>query len=277
MGVVRVGPARVPSRESPEAAVELLLERGYRACEIDFESGFWMEYPWAERFGEVARDADIVLSVHAPLAGFMGHVERDKKHRMATGMLDHSAGVAVSCGAELVVLHPGFLLGRTREDALAAVVEQLAELRERLEAKGRAVPFGVEVMGRVRELGTAEDVFAIATQLDWVRPVIDFAHLHAVTDGAFVDAKTFAGVLKAADSVLAKGAPFHIHFSDIQYANRNETKHLPYGEGTLRAEPLAEALAKFKRPATVISESPDENSSQAIRSILEATPARTRR
>jgi deoxyribonuclease-4 len=268
MGVVRVGPARVPSRDSPEAAVELLLERGYGACEIDFEGGFWMDYPWAERFGEVAREAGILLSVHAPLAGFLGHVERDKKHRMAIGMLDHSAGVAAACGAELVVLHPGFLLGRTREDALAAVVEQLAELRERLEAKGRAVPFGVEVMGRVRELGTAEDVLAIAAQLRWVRPVLDFAHLHAVTDGAFTDVETFAAVLGGADAILEPGAPFHIHFSDIQYANRNETKHLPYGEGTLRAEPLAEALDRFERPATVISESPDEASSQAIRSIL---------
>jgi deoxyribonuclease IV len=273
MGAVRVGPARVPSRESPEAAVELLVERGYRACEIDFEGGFWMDYPWAERFGEFAREAGIVLSVHAPLAGFLGHVERDKKHRMAIGMLDHSAGVAVACGAELVVLHPGFLLGRSREDALAAVVEQLGELRERLEGKGRGVPFGVEVMGRVNELGTAEDVFAIAAQLSWVRPVLDFAHLHAVTDGGFTEVDAFAGVLSVADSILERGAPFHVHFSDIQFANRNETKHLPYGEGTLRAEPLAAALRTFKRPATVISESPDEPSSQAIRSILEEKAA----
>lgn len=268
MGELEFGPARVPSRESPEAAVELLLERGYTACEVDFEGGFWMEYPWAERFGALAREAGIVLSVHAPLAGFLGHAERGKKHRMAIGMLDHSAGVAVACGAELVVCHPGFLLGRTRSDALAAVVEQLAELRERLEEKGRAVPFGVEVMGRVRELGTAEDVFAIASRLPWVRPVIDFAHLHAVTDGAFTDVDSFAGVLEVADTILDAGVPFHIHFSDIQFANRNETKHLPYGEGTLRAEPLAEALRTFRRPATVISESPDEASSQAIRSIL---------
>ena len=277
MSEIRVGPARVPSRESPEAAVGLLQERGYRACEIDFEGGFWMDYPWAERFGRIAREAGIVLSVHAPLAGFLGQVERDKKHRMAIGMLDHSAGVAVASGAELVVLHPGFLLGRTRERALTDVVEQLAELRERLVGKGRDVPFGVEVMGRVNELGTAEDVFAIAAQLPWVRPVIDFAHLHAVTDGAFTDVDAFRDVLEIADSILAKGAPFHIHFSDIQFANRNETKHLPYGEGTLRAEPLAAALKKFRRPATVISESPDEESSQAIRSILEAKPARTPR
>jgi deoxyribonuclease IV len=277
MGEIRVGVARVPSRESPEAAIGLLRERGYWACEIDFEGGFWMDYPWAERFGELARDAGIALSVHAPIAGFMGHVKRDKKQRMAVGMLDHSAGIAVACGAELVVFHPGFLLGREREAALHDVAEQLGELRERLEGKGRAVPFGVEIMGRVRELGTAEDVFWLSARLDWVRPVLDFAHLHAVTDGAFLEAAVFEDVLAAADGLLEPDAPFHVHFSDIAYANRNETKHLSYGEGTLRAEPLRDALARFDRPATVISESPNEESHQAIREILAGVESRSPR
>ena len=273
MSELRYGPARVPSRETPEAAVELLLERGYTACEIDFEGKFWMDYPWAERFGELARENGIVLSVHAPIAGFMGHVERDKKQRMAVGMLDHSAGVAVAAGAEVVVFHPGFLLGRERADAIDSVVEQLAELRERLEGKGRAVAFGVEVMGRVRDLGSLEDCVAIASRVPWVRPVIDFAHMHATSDGAFTDADVFAEALAKADAVIEPGAPFHIHFSDIAFANRNETKHLPYGEGTLRAEPLGEALTRFERPATVITESPDEESNQAIRAALSAGAA----
>ena len=119
------------------------------------------------------------------------------------------------------------------------------------------MPFGVEVMGRVRELGTIDDVLAIASQVDFVRPVLDFAHMHATSDGAFTDVDAFASALEATDDVIEPGAPFHIHFSDIAYANRNETKHLPYGEGTLRAEPLRDALARFERPATVISESPD--------------------
>jgi deoxyribonuclease IV len=278
VGELHFGPARVPSRESPEAAVELLLDRAHTACEIDFEGGFWMDYPWAEQFGALARENGIVLSVHAPIAGFMGHVERDKKQRMAVGMLDHSAGVAKAAGAELVVFHPGFLLERDRHAAIDSVVEQLGELRERLEGKDRAVPFGVEIMGRVRELGTAEDVFTISTRSGgWVRPVVDFAHLHAVTDGAFLAADDFAAILQGADELLEPGAPFHVHFSDIAYANRNETKHLSYGEGTLRAEPLGEALARFERPATVISESPDEESHQAIRTALSSAmvPART--
>jgi deoxyribonuclease-4 len=268
VGALRFGPSYLPSRESPEEAIELLLARGYSACEIDFEGRFWMDWNFAERLGRRARDEGIVLSVHAPLFAIVGRPEKDKKHRMAVGMLDHTAGVAVACGAEVVVVHPGYLFGRERHAAIDSVVEQLAEVRERLERKGRAVAFGVEVMGRVNELGTLEDVLAIAARLDWVRPVLDFAHLHAVTDGGFTDPEPFAAALAAADAEIEPGAPFHIHFSDISYANRNEKSHLPYGEGTLRADPLREALERFERPATVIGESPDEESNQAIRAAL---------
>jgi deoxyribonuclease-4 len=274
---LRFGPAEVPSRKSPEEAVRLLREQRFNACEIDFAGGFWMDYEWAEEFGKLARKARIVLSVHAPIAGFMGHLERDKKFRMAVGMLDHSAGIAVAASAKLVVFHPGFLLGRTRRAAISAVSKQLDELRARLEGKGRVVPFGIEVMGRVRDFGSLDDVVEISRRSGWVRPVLDFAHMHATSDGAYTDVEPFAAALEAVDQVLEADAPFHIHFSDIAYANRNETKHLPYGEGTLRADPLGEALQRFKRPATVISESPDLESDQAIRAALAASSRRAAR
>lgn len=273
MGKIRFGPSGMPSRASAEEALELLLARGYTACEIDFAGGFWMDWPYAERLGTLARANGIALSVHAPIPAFLGHLEPGgKKHRMAIGMLDHSAGIAVAAHAELVVIHPGFLLGRGREQAIDAVVEQLGELRARLERKRRAVPFGVEVMGRVRELGTLDDVVEIAARVDWVHPVVDFAHLHAVTDGGFSEPGVFEAALARADAVLPPDAPFHIHFSDISFANRNEKAHLPYGEGTLRAEPLALALERFERPATVIGESPDEASNQAIKAVLAPSP-----
>jgi deoxyribonuclease IV len=269
MGRIRIGPARIPDRETPERAVELLLERGYDACEIDFESGFWMDYPWAERLGELAAAHDVALSVHAPLFGWVGHLETSgRKWSSALGALDRSAGIAAACGAEVVVFHPGFLLGRSREDAIDSVVGQLGLVRERLEGKDRAVPFGIEVMGRVRDLGSLADCVEISRRVGWVRPVIDFAHMHATSDGAFVDPEPFREALELVDGVLATDAPFHVHFSDIAFANRNETKHLAYGEGTLRADPLRVALAGLDRPATVISESPDEGSSQAIRAVL---------
>ena len=269
MGELRFGPADLPEAATFSEAMADLRERGYTACEFGFLGSFWLDYEGAAELGAAARAADVVLSVHAPLAAFMGHIDDGKKFKMALGMLDHTAGLAKASAAELIVIHPGFLLTRERADAIDAVVRQLSLLRDRLEGKDRLMPFGVEVMGRVRDLGTADDVIEIARRLDgWVRPVLDFAHMHATSDGAFTDVEPFAAALGAADAIMEPGASFHIHFSDVQFANRNETKHLPYGEGTLRAEPLGEALARFDRPATVISESPDVESDQAIYAAL---------
>ena len=274
MSAVRVGPGGIPSRESAETTLELLLQHGYDACEIDFGDGFWMEWDYARRLGDLAREYGLALSIHAPLAAFLGHPEHGgRKHHMAIGMLDHSAGIALACGAAPVVIHPGFLLGRRRQEAIDAVIVQLAELRERLSGKGRAVPFGVEVMGRAQELGSLDDVLAICRGLEWVRPVLDFSHMHATSNGGFTGTDAFASALAAADAVLTPGPPFHIHFSDISFTNRNERAHVPYGQGTLRAEPLAKALQRFDRPATVIAESPDEASNQAIMAIPRSEPS----
>ena len=67
-----------------------------------------MDYPWAERLGELAREHDVALSVHAPLFGWVGHLEASgRKWSSALGALDRSAGIAAACGAEVVVFHPG--------------------------------------------------------------------------------------------------------------------------------------------------------------------------
>ena len=70
----------------------MLAADGYRACEFGFVSGFWLDYETAPLFGAAAAAADVALSVHAPLAAFMGHADRGKKFKMALGMLDHTAG-----------------------------------------------------------------------------------------------------------------------------------------------------------------------------------------
>jgi len=79
---------------------------GYTAVEIGFVSGFWLDYDTAPLLGEALRARDLTLSVHAPLAAFMGHVDRGKKFKMALGMLDHTAGLAKAAGAEVIVFHP---------------------------------------------------------------------------------------------------------------------------------------------------------------------------
>ena len=46
-------------------------------------------------------------------------------------------------------------------------------------------------MGRVRDLGSLDDCVEISRRTSWVRPVVDFAHMHATSDGAFVEPEPF--------------------------------------------------------------------------------------
>jgi deoxyribonuclease-4 len=264
---LRYGPSGLPAGP-PAEAVAWLRQQGFGACEVSFARGY-PKLPVLEELRAAAAEGDVLLSVHAPLFAFPGNTDAAKRKQAASNM-DHTAGLAQQLGADVVVIHPGFLLGRERDRAIAEVVEHLGEIGERLEAKGRLVPFGVEVMGRVRELGSLEDVVEIARAVAWVRPVVDFAHLQATSDGALREPDDFRAVLDTAAGALGTGERLHVHFSDIRYANRNEDRHVAYGTGSLRAEPLAAALASFDRPVTVISESPDLGSTLEIGRLLGA-------
>ena len=132
-----------------------------------------------------------------PIAGFMGHVERDKKQRMAVGMLDHSAGIAKAAGAEVDRLPPGLparprAQGRHRTRSSSSWPSCASGSRERVVTSTSAWR-SWDACGSSAARRTSSPS---PGALPWVRPVIDFAHLHAVTDGAFTTVKAFHDVLE---------------------------------------------------------------------------------
>ena len=64
------------------------------------------------------------------------------------------------------------------------------------------------------------------------------------------------------------GKPHGLH-GEVTVDVRTDEPERRFAPGsTLRAEPLRTALRRFKRPATIISESPNEESHQAVKAIL---------
>jgi len=116
MGEIKFGPARIPSRESPEAAIEGLLERGLSACEIDFETKFWMDYDFASRLGALARGdratATTYLARGLPSEAFMDSSARILSVRPASAGGEQykvTADVTTSSGEYYItfMLQPG--------------------------------------------------------------------------------------------------------------------------------------------------------------------------
>ena len=258
-GYSGVPPANMPDEEFLDG----LVEQGYQAFELAFTKSF----PWNKRrcaaFGETAAGRGIPLSVHAPYFAVLTVTDEDRARR-CRGAIEHAMNLAAEMDARVVVAHlggrrkqePGFLMDTMREhlDHLATRVS------------GLGVGLGLETTGRFSQMGSLGDIAVLAAEYPFVRPTIDWAHVHAISGGGLDSVEAFEAVLAFLRENFApwKIDPLHTQFSDVLYDEAGEIRHIPYGQGDLRAAPLVEAALRVGFRMTVISESRDAASHRRI-------------
>jgi DNA ligase D-like protein (predicted polymerase) len=113
------------------------------------------------------------------------------------------------------------------------------------------------------ELG---DIARLASEFSFVRPVVDWAHVHAMTGGGLTSRDAFKSVLSfVRESVPGwMVQPLRVQFSDNQFGDSGEIKHIAYGEGTFRAGPLIEAIEDMGMSVVLIGEARDSGSHELI-------------
>src|SRR3990170_108192 len=114
----------------------------------------------------------------------------------------------------------------------------------------------VEVGGSDRAFGTLGDIALIARTFPFVHPVVDWAHVHAMSGGALTTVDNFLGVFGFLRDNFPGWAldPLHCQFTDNEFGHTGEIRHVPYGQGTLRVTPLVEAAVEAGMRLTLISE-----------------------
>jgi len=117
-----------------------------------------------------------------------------------------------------------------------------------------------EVMGKINQLGTLEEVMTLCGVDERLIPCVDFGHLNARTFGSLKNAEDFGRALDIIENSLGseRAKRFHIHFSKIQYTeNGGEKCHLTFEDQIYGPdfEPLAEEMAKRGMTPVVICES----------------------
>ena len=102
-----------------------------------------------------------------------------------------------------------------------------------LEPKVReiGVMLSLETAGKRAQFGRLGDLTALFSEYSWVRTVIDWAHVHAMSNGGLKDKESFSAVLGFARESLPSWQldQLHCHFSDVLYGDSGEIKHIPYG------------------------------------------------
>jgi bifunctional non-homologous end joining protein LigD len=264
-----------PDEVDDGAFLDGLVERGHGAYELSFTQGFPWNHRRCARFGEEAAARGIALSIHAPYFAVLTSEEPDKA-KLTRSALEHTMKLAASMGARIVVAHTGYARDRSPEELHRLADRSLETIEPKVRHLG--VALGLEVGGSTRAFGTLGDIALIAARFPFVHPVVDWAHLHAMSGGALTTVEGFAGVFSFLREHFAGWTldPLHCQFTDNEFGHSGEIRHVPYGQGSLRVGPMVTAAIDAGMSLTLISEAREDSSHDAIQAEMVEESARAR-
>jgi deoxyribonuclease-4 len=254
------GTAGIPisaKTRTAEAGIERVQELGLGCMEVEFVHGVKMRPETARAAGELAAERLVNLSAHAPYFVNLNAREPEKVAASRERILQTARMTSV-LGGRSIVFHAGYYLGDPPSSAYAAMRENLVQVLAQLREEGNGVTIRPEIMGRVSQFGTLDEVLQLCAEVEGLAPAIDFAHLHA-RSGRENTYDEFAAILRKVEGALGREVldDIHIHVSGIEYGTKGERRHLVFADSDFRHADLLRALKDFDVRGLLICESPN--------------------
>lgn len=239
-------------------APEWVFENGLGAYEYQCGKGVKISDEAARKLGRNAEKNNIVMSVHAPYYISLASTDPEKRDRSIEYILQ-TLKVAKCMGAKRIVVHSGTAGSITRAAAMELAKDTLLRSVKAADEAGLGdIYICPETMGKVKQLGSVEEVATLCSLDERFIPTLDFGHINAMTLGGL---KTMADYERVFDVIRDKlgewrGANFHAHYSRIEYTNAGEKKHHRFDEIEFEPEfePIAEIVAKRGLSPIIICE-----------------------
>jgi bifunctional non-homologous end joining protein LigD len=254
---IRFGISHLPPEDDKDAAyLDALVEKGHRALELPFVDGF----PWKEKrcqsFGDLAAERDLRISVHAPYFAGLTLPDEDRG-KQSLAALEHTMKLGRWLRAPVIVAHFGSNYSEEPDRLMDRIRSRLDYVAPKVESMG--VGMGLETAGNNRSFGSLGDIAQLASEYSFVRPVVDWAHVHAMTGGNLTTKEAFLSVFSFLETQFPGWmiSPLQTQFSDNEFGVGGEIRHIPYGEGTLRVGPLVDAAHEAGISMILISEARD--------------------
>lgn len=261
MADIRFGPAGIPIQCKSSSTLEGIIcckEFGLDAMEIEFVRGVRMKEEQAEEIKKTAQKLDIRLSSHAPYFVNLCSTDEYKVLNSKRNIFE-AARATFWCGGWITIFHPGYYQKLTPSDAYSYAKKNLLGLNEKISKTNiKGVTLGAETVGKKSQFGGFFEVMRLAQELPFLRPVLDFAHIHSRGDFDIRDEQAYRKIFKVLEGELGDYVKnFHAHFSEINYSEKGERNHLPLGSNNIPPfRPLLKVIYENGYSGTIISESP---------------------
>jgi len=259
--MLRFGTAGVP-RSSPKpdtiSGIRRLGELGLHHLEMEWVRRVQVNRKAGEGIRRAAEKAGITLTAHGPYYINLNSPERAKLEASIKRILD-TARQAHHCGATSITFHAAFMMKCEPDAVYETVKEHLRGILSTLAREKITVDVRPELSGKPSQWGSLEEVIRISRELEGVKPVVDFSHLHAREGGAYNTYGEFAEVLETIKSGLGQEAlkDMHIHVSGIKYGPRGEREHLNLEESDFNYRQLIKAFIDYGVEGWCVCESPN--------------------
>lgn len=243
-------------------------EHGLGAYEYQCGKGVKISDDAAKKLGKNAAEYGIALSVHAPYYISLSSADEEKRNKSIDYILK-TLYIAKCMHAKRVVVHSGSCGDITRREALSLAKDTLSRAVEAADDAGVGdIIICPETMGKVKQLGTVEEVCELCKIDERLIPAIDFGHVNSQTLGGLKTREDFERVFDTIHKHLGEYRlkNFHAHYSRIEYTNSGEKKHHRFDETEFEPEftPIAEIVVKRDLSPIIICESRGSQTKDAV-------------
>ena len=250
-------------------AMQWLEDMGLNAYEYQCGRGVNIKEDSANQIKEYAIKHNIALSLHAPYYINMATKEPQKVESSLMHMRK-SYIAAKQMGATRICVHPGAVMKDTRENAAKRAYDFLKSFLD--EISDESVIICPEVMGKINQLGNLEEIIDLCSKEERILPTVDFGHLNARTHGSLKSSDDFERVVVQMINGMGieRTRKMHIHFSQIEYTEGGEKKHLTFEDTTYGPyfKDFIPVLYKYDMQPVVICESDDKMATDALKSKI---------
>ena len=255
--------------KNSEDAPKFLYDLGLNAFEYPCGRGILIKEEKAKLIGEKAQEYGITISVHAPY--FINFASPDSEQiDKSNNYVLNSLKLVKNFGGNRVVVHTGSNGKLTREQALNNVRKNLKNLVKLIYDNGYDdCLVCLETMGKYTQIGSYQEIVDLCLIDKVFIPTFDFGHINCVEQGKLKTKEDFKKIFNYAIEKLGinKVKNIHIHFSQIEFTEKGEQRHLVLDNGIFGPdfEPLALAIKELGLEPTIICESKDIMAQDAVK------------
>ncbi len=232
-----------------------LHAKGLNAFEYSFGRGVSMSDSTANKIKDEFNKYDIAISAHAPYYTNFANPDPemiDKSIMYITQSID----AVKRMGGARVVFHPASCGKMPREEAVRRAKDNITMMMSRLEGE---FLLAAETMGKLAQIGTAEEIIDFCTVDSRLIPCFDFGHINSYMRGGLKGKDDYKRIIDLCGERLGdeKTKNMHIHFSKIMYGASGEIKHLTFADDKFGPEyqPLAELIDEYALTPYIVCES----------------------